>query len=251
MSRQNIIQLLGSQTTVTSGGSLALTSVSPNLQIFTGTSAHTVTLPSANSVLSLEANRSFRVRNLSTGLVTVRDGGANILLSMQANSNAIFTLVDPTSFGTWDIEYKHTGSATTTISASTTAPTKGSTSQDFIAWNVINKQMFINCNFSQISAGTNGSGTYRIAIPSGYSALSTRYTFNASPISAAVSVIGTGQVFTSGAQYLAHITLASATLMSLKVILSTTGIATAWGSGTAGLANTPLTVAFSAALTIA
>ncbi len=54
-----------------------------------------------------------------------------------------------------------------TISASTTAPTKGTTTYDEIKWKREGQDAIITARYSQSTAGTAGSGFYRIAMPTG------------------------------------------------------------------------------------
>ena len=58
---------------------------------------------------------------------------------------------------------------TLTIGATTTAPTKGTTSYDNARWRRVGDSMEIHYEFKQTVAGTVGSGTYLFPLPSGYS----------------------------------------------------------------------------------
>lgn len=106
--------------TASSGGSLSLANNSRTYQQITGTLAHTIVLPQANSAspndcpVSLE----FTVMNRSSGVVTVNYFGGSLAKTLAANTQATFRLVDnSTSTGTWDIT-NEAGSGSSVVSLS-------------------------------------------------------------------------------------------------------------------------------------
>jgi hypothetical protein len=87
-------------TTVTSGGTLSLSSTSNTNQQLTGTSSHTVVLPNATG---LKNGRRFRITNRSTQSISIQYFGGAALRTMPTDSQAEFIVVsNGTSAGTWD-----------------------------------------------------------------------------------------------------------------------------------------------------
>lgn len=88
-------------TTVTSGGNLVVTVTSSPLQQFTGTSAHTMTLPNATTLV---VGHYFTVLNRSTMPITVNNNGGALVFTVPATSQTTFIATDiSTSNGTWDV----------------------------------------------------------------------------------------------------------------------------------------------------
>jgi len=88
-------------TTITSGGTLTLTVASNRLQIFTGSTTHTVQLPNATT---LALDTTFVVNNQSTGVVSVNDGSASSLIALTSGATIFFILTkNTTTAGTWTI----------------------------------------------------------------------------------------------------------------------------------------------------
>jgi hypothetical protein len=73
-------QYPGYSSTVTSGGTLTLTSASENIQYFTGTNTHTITLP---NVSTLTIGRTYIIMNLSTQYISVQTSGLNAICKLQ------------------------------------------------------------------------------------------------------------------------------------------------------------------------
>ncbi len=67
--------------TATSAGTLVLTVSSSNLQRFSGTTTHTVTLPVAST---LAVGHQYEFINDSTGAITINSSGANLVYSLPA-----------------------------------------------------------------------------------------------------------------------------------------------------------------------
>ena len=97
--------LLGYTTTATAAGTTTLTVGSAYSQYFTGSTAQTVTLPVASTLV---LGQQFFIVNNSTGVVTVQSSGANTVQAMSANSylwvTCILTL--GTSAASWNVSYK-------------------------------------------------------------------------------------------------------------------------------------------------
>ena len=90
--------------TDTAAGTLALTSSSPYLIIFTGTtSGQIVTLPSATTVA---VGYQQCIHNNSTQPITINDGAGNLELVLTTNQRALFCLqVAGTTGGTWSVQF--------------------------------------------------------------------------------------------------------------------------------------------------
>ena len=96
--------LLGYTTTATAAGTTTLTATSNVQQYFTGATTQTVVLP-VTSTLAL--GWRFHVVNNSTGVVTVQSSGANNVVAMATNTQAIFTciLTSGTTAASWHLRY--------------------------------------------------------------------------------------------------------------------------------------------------
>lgn len=90
-------------TTATAAGTTALTIASNEIQVFTGATTQTVTLPTTSMV----AGGQYTIINLSTGNVTVQSSGANAIQVMTKNTSAIFTalVATPTTAANWTATY--------------------------------------------------------------------------------------------------------------------------------------------------
>lgn len=81
---------------------------------------------------------------------------------------------------------------TLTITATTTAPTKGTTTVDLIQAQRIGDQMHVVGGYKQTAAGSNGSGDYLIQLPTGYA-------FDSNKVSYYTAVVGLGSAPTAKA----------------------------------------------------
>lgn len=91
------------QTTATAAGTTALTLASPQVQVFTGTTTQTVTLPTT----SVPAGAQWQIVNQSTGAVTVQSSGSNTVTILAAGTSGVFTAVvaTPTTAANWASQY--------------------------------------------------------------------------------------------------------------------------------------------------
>ncbi len=94
-------------TTTTAAGTTTLTSSSNYQQYFTGSTTQTVVMP-VTSTLTL--GYSWRIINNSTGTVTVQSSGANNIIALIANTEAILTciLTTGTTAASWDYQIQTT-----------------------------------------------------------------------------------------------------------------------------------------------
>ena len=90
-------------TTPTSASTTTLTVASTQTQEFTGTTTHTVKLPTTGIV----AGRQFTTINSSSGLVTVQSSSGASIIILVANSSATFTALvsTPTTAAHWRVDY--------------------------------------------------------------------------------------------------------------------------------------------------
>lgn len=107
-------------TTVTSGTTLTLTVGSAYQQYFTGSTAQTVTMPVANTLV---LGQSWLFVNSSTAVATIQSSGSNTVATLAAGTQAILTcvLASGTSAASWQLtNYALQGPrVSTTTSAST------------------------------------------------------------------------------------------------------------------------------------
>lgn len=95
----NLIE--GVNSTVTSGGTLALVASSKTMQRLTGTSGHTVTLPDAVTLKNV--GRRFHIMNRSTGSVIVNNFSGTLLATLTTNTQKDFVVSDvSSSAGVWE-----------------------------------------------------------------------------------------------------------------------------------------------------
>lgn len=98
----------GYTTTATSGGTVTLDVNSNHVQMFTGTSNHTVTLPVAST---MTVGMAYMIHNNSTGTITVQSSGLNSVVVIPAGASVAVTciLASGTSAASWDVEYVGAG----------------------------------------------------------------------------------------------------------------------------------------------
>jgi glutamine cyclotransferase len=95
----NLIEL--SEETVTSGGVKTLTATSATMQIFSGTSSHTLKMPNATTV---KDGRKFDVINFSTGPISITNNSGAVIGTVDSNAYKTFTIIDiASSDGSVDI----------------------------------------------------------------------------------------------------------------------------------------------------
>ena len=120
----------GYTTTATAAGTTTLTVASTQQQFFTGTTTQTVVLPVASTLV---LGQSFRIVNMSTGVVTVNSSGGNAVVAMVALAEVTVTciLTSGTTAASWDIQYTGksavtgTGSMVLSTSPTLVTPTLG------------------------------------------------------------------------------------------------------------------------------
>ena len=91
----------GFATTATAGGTTTLTAASADVQILTGVLAQTIVLPVAST---LALGRTFRVKNESTGNVTVQSSGLNTIGSVMndgQDASYVCVLTSGTTAASW------------------------------------------------------------------------------------------------------------------------------------------------------
>lgn len=120
----------GYTTTATAAATTTLTVASTQQQFFTGSTTQTVVLPVTSTLV---LGQTFRVVNMSTGVVTVNSSGGNAVVAMVALAEVTVTciLTSGTTAASWDIQYTGksavtgTGSMVFAISPTLTTPTLG------------------------------------------------------------------------------------------------------------------------------
>lgn len=93
----------GITSTVTSSTTYTMTSSSTPEQVFTGSTAQTVTLPSA----SVTAGEQWMITNQSSALVTVNAYGGSTVLTLAAGTSGVFSaaVATPSALTDWDVGY--------------------------------------------------------------------------------------------------------------------------------------------------
>ena len=120
----------GYTTTATAAGTTTLTVASTQQQFFTGSTTQTVVLPVTSTLV---LGQTFRIVNMSTGVVTVNSSGGNSVVAIVALAEVTVTciLVSGTTAASWDIQYTGksavtgTGSMVFAISPALTTPSLG------------------------------------------------------------------------------------------------------------------------------
>lgn len=108
----------GVTSTATAAGTTTLTAASEQTQIFTGTTTQTCVLPDATT---LAVGWVFRIRNTSTGAVTVNANGGSLVVTLAASQEALLICTDiGSAAGTWSMSAVPPTGAFTTLSAFTT-----------------------------------------------------------------------------------------------------------------------------------
>ena len=100
----------GYATTATAAGTTTLVVGSKRQQYFTGTTTQTVLLPVTSTLV---LGQQFEIINLSTGLVSVKSSGSNIIQTMSLGTKLIVTciLTSGTTAASWSFNYaSNTGS---------------------------------------------------------------------------------------------------------------------------------------------
>jgi hypothetical protein len=116
----------GYTTTATAAGTTTLTVASTQQQFFTGSTTQTVVLPVTSTLV---LGQSFRIVNMSSGVVTVNSSGGNQVVAMVPLSAVTITciLLTGTTAASWDIQYSGktavTGTGSMVLSTSPTLAT--------------------------------------------------------------------------------------------------------------------------------
>ena len=105
--------LIGFTSTVTSATPVTLTNASTYYQLFTGSTAQTVTLPVTST---LQQGWSFHIVNNSTTALTLNSSGGNLVLSIIAGTTVMVTciLTTGTTAASWEAGYTDFSTATGT-----------------------------------------------------------------------------------------------------------------------------------------
>lgn len=108
--------IFGYTTTVTAAGTTTLTAASTPRQFFTGTSTQTIVLPVTSTLVLGE---TFKIRNQSTGALTVNSSGGNLVATIPAGAGFAVTciLTSGTTAASWDADFEGTSTITGTGSA--------------------------------------------------------------------------------------------------------------------------------------
>lgn len=103
----------GYTTTATAAGTTTLTVASTPRQFFTGTTTQTIVLPVTSTLILGE---TFKIRNSSTGTLTVNSSGGNLVTTIPAGLSYAITciLTSGTTAASWDADFEGTSTITGT-----------------------------------------------------------------------------------------------------------------------------------------
>jgi len=123
--------IFGYETTVTSAGTKTLTTLSPYLQYFTGSSTHLVILPVTST---LQLGQSYLIINNSSGNVTVNSSGGNLIQTMAGGTNLFLTciLTSGTTDASWNASYNFENSGVNSITGTANQVTASSSTGSVI-----------------------------------------------------------------------------------------------------------------------
>jgi hypothetical protein len=93
---------IGYSTTATAAGTTTLDVNSNYNQFFTGSTTQTVVLPVVSTLI---LGRQFKIRNLSTGIVTINSSGSNLIVALNQFETIILTCIaiTGTDASSWDM----------------------------------------------------------------------------------------------------------------------------------------------------
>lgn len=135
---------------------------------------------------------------------------------------------------------------TTTITGTTTNPTKGTTTTDKVRWRRVGDSAEITYEYMQTAAGAAGSGTYLLALPAGLVADTAKVSVDSNVSSADIRgyTVGVGQVSTTtGVRFILSASLYDSAHIRLSGVGYVAGLVIdTWSSGIVGLNNTTLMV---------
>lgn len=102
LSATNLLE--GYTTTATAAATTTLTVASTYLQVFTGSTTQTVTMPVASTLV---LGQQWLIVNLSTGAVTVQSSGSNSIVVLAGGTSALLTCILASGTGTasWSASY--------------------------------------------------------------------------------------------------------------------------------------------------
>lgn len=138
-------------------------------------------------------------------------------------------------------------SFTSVITATTTNPTKGTTTFDEARWWRVGGDMYLRWDYNQTTSGTSGSGTYYLSLPPGYSIDTSKIVTPAS-LSAA-PVVGHGSASGDGGAFVVSVVADSATKVHFE-LTNATNSPTFWSNTFNDLANANIRMSIIAKLPI-
>jgi len=143
---------------------------------------------------------------------------------------------------------------TMSITADTTAPTRGSSHTEYAGWRRVGSNMEMLWTYSQSSAGVSGSGTYYFSLPSGYTIDLSKIVNTATNVITGVGAqIGSGHLYASSSISRVGVIVYDSTHFYLSVNSSATNpLAWNWlGSGVFGFATVNLQIQLQISVPIA
>jgi len=230
--------LFGFTTTATSATPLVLTNTSSVYQLFTGSTAQTVTLPVTST---LTAGWTFHIVNNSTQNITVNSSGANLVCTVIPNTTSMVTciLITGTTAASWEFGFTDfgaitgTGSVVMSTSPTLVTPVLGTPASGTVT--NLTGTASININ-GTVGATTASTGAFTTLTAS---------TSLATSNSGTVSLIGTGAIAIGATTATTALTVGQSTVSqttNIQAGATASASTKAINIGTGGLAGSTTTI---------
>ena len=230
--------LFGFTTTATSATPLVLTNTSSVYQLFTGSTAQTVTLPVTST---LTAGWTFHIVNNSTQNITVNSSGANLVCTVIPNTTLMVTciLITGTTAASWEFGFTDfgaitgTGSVVMSTSPTLVTPVLGTPASGTVT--NLTGTASININ-GTVGATTASTGAFTTLTAS---------TSLATSNSGTVSLIGTGAIAIGATTATTALTVGQSTVSqttNIQAGATASASTKAINIGTGGLAGSTTTI---------
>lgn len=144
----------GFTTTATAGGTTTMTIASTQSQVWTGTLAQTIKLPTT----TVAQGAQYYFQNLSSGSITIQSSGANAILVMTGTTQSLCTaqIATPTTAANWVCAY---ASLSSTLPLTSPLTTKG----DIHTFSTVDTRQAVPVDYGEVIADSNQTTGLRSA----------------------------------------------------------------------------------------